>query len=465
MTWQTWSDVQPYPQDAWSGEIPPIPSFAAVANLPVWLVPPNWDNSVTETYQFLTDILDNPIGAEQRNAKRLAPRRMLEAEYLVYDEYRVAMDLSLQRAHESDWLLPMWHEGLNLVESLRPASTTMNVGVGAWPDVMPGTMMLILGNYLTDFELVRIGGYEGNIPGPWTISPNARSWPAGTRVFPLKVARLDTDPQITRTTSTISRAQLRFRLMEPTVVPPAILQNSLNVFEVMAIPPNEREDQTNGYTYLLDKLDQQVALPFEYTTARYGRASLQFRYTLYGVADYYAMLMFLHGVRGSRHPFYVPSWNEDFVLQKPLMRVDGAICVKKCGYTQYGFDQGTSTYIAIFFVGKPPVYRRVIASRAEESVEWLTLDSTLDKDYQIEEIRKICLLVLVRLDQDQIEIEHITDVNGVADVVLTFKETFENRNQQAASNDGPWPIRDVAEWPQPDRLWDTNLMPAMFPNP
>ena len=92
-----------------------------MTDLPVWSFAPNWANEVLERWEWFTDILSAETGPEQTAALRYAPRRSIEARYLLTGNEQARARLALQRAGSSRWLVPLWFHRARLTAAASPA--------------------------------------------------------------------------------------------------------------------------------------------------------------------------------------------------------------------------------------------------------------------------------------------------------------------------------------------------------
>jgi hypothetical protein len=78
-------------------------------------------------------------------------------------------------------------------------------------------------------------------------------------------------------------------------------------------------------------------------------------------------------------------------------------------------------------------YRRIIESAVDSSGrETLLLDAPLPVQVGLDDVLRICFMSLMRLDQDSIEIDHLTDTEGVSEVQVVFRAAPDLRVPQSA---------------------------------
>lgn len=183
----------------------------AIPNHPVWPFEPNWQQSVTETLEWLTRVLSSPSGSEQRAAIRPFPRRLIEFAMLLDGSGRTLFDNMLGRYGASKWLFPVWQE-CHLLDAARPAgATTLPLDGLLNTQLKVGKPAFIVGDDPFVFEVVEVVSLSA---AQATVTATSRVWPAGTRVYPMMVARLTDQPSPEKQTDDTVTAQVRFQRAE-----------------------------------------------------------------------------------------------------------------------------------------------------------------------------------------------------------------------------------------------------------
>ncbi|HET7552200.1 MAG TPA: hypothetical protein VFK04_12990 [Gemmatimonadaceae bacterium] len=184
---------------------PPIP--LPVGGPLVWSIAPDWSDGVTERIRFLTDVQETSGERELRVAVRTIPDRRLTLRHLTLDASRSARLEALLAAGQLGYWLPWWPDAVRL-------SAPVAAAAGSVPMDTAGRYMdddrLLLWRDDDAWELVDVNGITA---GAYTLAGGqpAATWPAGTWAIPLRRAGVDADPDLTRETSRIVRAEISFR--------------------------------------------------------------------------------------------------------------------------------------------------------------------------------------------------------------------------------------------------------------
>lgn len=89
-------------------------SSSFVEYLPVWSIPPNWQDGIGETLEWRTSVQASARGAEQRRGMRLSPRRSFEVTFTPRGPIRTLFDLFIMRAGGSEIYFPVWPDVCHL---------------------------------------------------------------------------------------------------------------------------------------------------------------------------------------------------------------------------------------------------------------------------------------------------------------------------------------------------------------
>lgn len=260
-----------------------------------WTFAPNWTAPVVEQLQWLTDVLASPRGGEQRRSLRIAPRRRLQAQVLAEGAERALLDLALAGWGRRVWAVPVWPDvqllGAALpVGSLRIDCTTTDF------DFRANGLVLLRGENAFDTEAVEILALDAN--GLDLKRATQSSWPAGTRLYPVRSARLAELPQTIRRTDRLMQTEVRFDLAEPADWPAALPLVLYRGRPVLDHRPDESTNLTHGYERLIQELDPGPSLPAVTDTAGSGFVLHQHRWLLAGRAERSAWRALMYGLRG-----------------------------------------------------------------------------------------------------------------------------------------------------------------------
>ncbi len=386
--------------------------------LPVWSFEPNWEGGNLETLEWMTDILRSPTGAEQRRSLRPFPRRTFEFSIALQGADRAFFNNLIFAHGAHDWYLPMWHDAHSLDADVPFENFFLPCSTAAG-NFEVGELLLVTQGDSRKYDLVEVLSLSSE--GINVFEPVDNAWQAGTQIYPVRLARLTEQPTPRRESNSTITSQIRFRLAE--VSKGAATFDGLDIYRdayVLSIPPDDRETLDTGYERILEELDNLTAIPIIYDSAALAFPVQKHSWTLNGRAEHKSFISLIYALRGKAQPIWLPTYFEDFNLADDVAVGDTFLRVKNVGYTATGGPRESRRDIAIELLDGTRIYRRIIASSVVGDEEVLAVDSPLPA-FAISMVARISLMALSRLNQDQIEINHLTDVEGVSRVVATFR--------------------------------------------
>ena len=387
--------------------------------LPLWTFPPNWGSSFKETLDWLTDVLQSPSGAEQRRALRLAPRRSFSFEVLVSRAERTRFDLWAHVLGAQPLALPIWTDAQYLGAPVAAGSSAIVASTAGY-DFAAGGLAALASDELSAWAQVEVDQVSAG--GLTLASPILHSWPASTRLLPVRKAMLKPLPEPVRLTDELARASVSFELLEPSSWPAQLPTTLYRGKPVLESRPDESNDLTLGYERLTQSLDNQVGIPRITDTSGYGFVLQQHAWALWGRDEHTAFRSLLYGLRGRQAAIWVPTHAADLVAAGQVQGL--TLQVQPCGYADIvntGKARMGRQDIRIELVTGEALHRRITAAATEGTLEALALDQALPAGITASAITRISFMALCRLAEDSAEITHHTDADGLAKATLKFR--------------------------------------------
>lgn len=406
-----------------------------LANLPVWSFEPNWESSVTETLAWLTDVMISPTGAEQRRTMRYAPQRTFAFSTALCGEERGLFDNMLLTYGAGNWYLPIWHDATVSASG----STSTMIPCQPPQSLVVGTHIFVGGTTTYDFQITEITAVTSS---GITVSPAlTRVVPSGTIIHPMTIGRLVEQPQATAMTDDVSVAEIQFLVVIPTNIDPsthyylsdfnltAMLDSDAGVidindqyegFRVLSFEPDWTDGIERGQQRIYDTFDPPVGVPLRNDTAHRPFPTQRYKWVLEGRSNHGIFYGLLQSLRGRAVPVWVPTWMNDFKL---ILAPSGfTITVARCGFTLSGGPNYEREHIMVEKTDGTRFYARVVNSAVDSSGnEVLLLNVALPSNISPENVLRISFMSLMRLDHDSIEIEHMTDMDGMSEAQVTFR--------------------------------------------
>lgn len=384
----------------------------------VWPVPPDWGTSVRESLAWSTDILQaSATGSTQHRGLRESPRRGFAFDVVAEGQERRVADALLADRGGRAWLLPIWPDVQTLPVAVASADEAITCRTAGFDFADGGQALLWRG--VNQWRVVAIDSVESE--GLALSAAVGGNWAAGTRLYPLRRARLEARSAIVAVTDTLDRPRVSFALSEPCDWPATLPATTYLGHPVLDTWPDFGSDGEVQYDRLLETQDNGTAAPFVADVAGVSLRGWRATWELWGRGQQAAFRGLLYGLHGRRVPIWVPTWQQDLRLAAPMGSATTAMSVEWAGYTLFGRQQPNRRDIAIELGNGTVLYRRITASVEAGSTETLTLSSALGVAITPAQVRRISFLCLCTLASDQIDIEHFTDSDGRARAITPFQ--------------------------------------------
>lgn len=429
--------------------------------LPVLTLLPNWKNGVTERLSWLTDVLTSESGAEQRRALRRDPRRTFEVTFLRKGPARAMLDSFFVGMGQDEFLLPLWHEAIKLIDGLDEASPGVDFisGMGSEREWTAGDLVLVNNGDPNHYDILVVGSV--NEDGFTWQTPPSRGWPIGTKVYPLREARVDESAPMDNLTSDVGQAQVRFVLSQPMRVA-ADWSASINGVPLFPFVPNRVQAIKGEYRRDVNVLDNMTG-PMRYTDiSEHTAVTYNLSLTLYGRANVMRFRHFLAAAYGRARNFLLPTFSNDLVPTEPIIGGSAVLTVRPMGVGLYFRGaQSARRAIVMYFNGQslPGLYRGIIGIEkqyvdgeglavAHETDVWydrIMLEAALPV-LERSAIDRISFIAESRFDMDSFEIHHPTNSSAAVETAVAVRQL---RNRRFRDNAYPPSPEFPPPWLQP----------------
>jgi hypothetical protein len=298
----------------------------------------NWTDDIIERLNWLTNVISHRDGSEQRRQVRRYPRRVLEYSVLPSSPLlQTRLDNFLWAASDEAMIVPIWSDAQRLSTAATSGTATVTVSTVTYDYDTNGYVMLWASP--TSYEVVAIDTVAS---GELTLAENLVStWPVGTVVLPARLGRLTQSMAGNQIAHNLRPYKLIFEIDEGsfstnriTTLSPTQYR-SCDTFEFSTVPTSTEASDDLDFAYehtygVIDAATGAVALD---TGAR------DTPYLLVPYAQKFSSrtqvsewLGFLELRQGRRVPFWMPSWEKDFVPVSLLNSLTGYINYTANGY-------------------------------------------------------------------------------------------------------------------------------------
>lgn len=387
-----------------------------MANYFLWQAEPNWTDSVTETLEWKTDVLQSYSGAEQRIARRLSPRRTFEFSILIDGNARSRFENRLAYAGANTWYLPIYSD-ITFLDKDITAGTTVLQCETVGRDFVIGNKILIKTeiNNINKSALLEVAAI--NDDSITLVNPVAVDFSAGTLIYPVRLAVLTDMPELTRHNDDLLSSQIRFRVTEHNAYSNDVsFLDTYRDFPVLSVQPDWSESLKGKYERFLLELDNNLGIPHRIDTANLPFFVQEFRWFLTERKEQMQLRQLFYYLNGRQKNIWVSSQSSDFNVINVNNRV---LDVENVGFSEIGL-MPVRKDLAITLADGSTLYRRIVyAAVLSDDVERLLLDEAIDANTA--DIVLISFLTLCRLDSDSITWQHVTDADGLANITCSFR--------------------------------------------
>lgn len=383
---------------------------------------PNWSAPVTESLEWMTDVIRSYDGREQRRSLRTKARRGLSYRLSVSRQESARLENLLWGWQNRTFAVPVWTDKPRLTTNQLQGDTFLPLPTSAYSFTPNGLAAIYFDD--TDYEVLEVDAVAPN--GITLKRPIERNWSKGTIVYPCLLGQLPNAVSTTRLTSNTFAAAVSFDF-SPVTTDPFTPEGGADVSydgrEVITKQPNWIRPLDNTFDYRFDTLDRRTGAIEWDTTEDFPRIRRQYSWLLKNRDEIRKFRSMLGRLQGQRNSLYVPTWHDDFMCNEPVGASDVAINVVNNGFRQLvGIDPARDR-IMIRLKNGQIFYRQLIGLSMTTSGTLLTMNSALGVSVTPNDIHTIHLLVRSRLETDRIEISWRS--NEVAVVETTFTSVLE----------------------------------------
>jgi hypothetical protein len=387
-----------------------------IGQLQVWPFKPNRTTPITETLDWLTDVIVAYRGDEQRIGLRAKPRRSFEYASRTSGSNSQRLGNILWGWQSKPFALPIWNNRGELSSSESVGSSVLDV-ITSNLGFSDGGFALIFSTP-SSYELVQINGVTTTELS--LVSPTTAAWSAGSHIYPVDVARLPLavqSRQITSVTTEITSVFTCDSVVTNSNLPVVAPSLTYGGYEVVLKKQNWAQPIDTNHEFNFAEIDYQTGATARFDQYDTPKITKRYQWLLRNSQDQFDFRALITRLSGRLKAVYMPTWLGDFSLYSTELSTATSIKVKSNEFQQMvGVDPALDT-IAIIVDGVP-VIKTINAVTLGSSFTTLGLTTTIGVDLTQENVSMISLIRLCRLTADRVTINHLT--SEVATVELNF---------------------------------------------
>lgn len=352
---------------------------------------------MTESLEWMTDIIEAHDGTEQRIRVRQEPRQSFDAVISLdsqVDLSRLRVGLSAWQHQEWGW--PCWHESVPLAAELPPASASISIDTTTAEFRDGGLAIIYSGS--ADYEVVEVDNVADD---ELSLSePTAVSHPAGAAVMPLRMARMSRQARRDDYAVEASRISVTMQITDNAELTTEASATQYLGYDVLSDPllmPGET--MPRQIERPIDVLDPGPGAWAQFARTGYPLISTGHRWQLKAREQAWAFRRWLHRRAGRLHPVWIPSRTHDLTLAARPTAVATTLQIRDVNYRNVGLSVPGMTHIAAFSANGAFVCRRIAdAAAGSAGRENLTIDAALG----FTDVARVSFLCLHRLAADRV---------------------------------------------------------------
>lgn len=363
---------------------------------------------LSESLEWMTDIIEAHDGTEQRIQIRQAPRQSFETSVLVDDAVQLsALRVAIAAWQHRLWGWPCWHEAKRLGVTLAAASSSIGIDT-TMADFRAGGMAIIYTSPAL-YEVVEVASISADslILAEATAIQHA----VGASVMPLRLARMAGQARRDDYSFDGTRYSVTMQMTENQELATEAAAMQYLGYDVLSDPlvmPGETMPrQVDRPADILDPGTGAWAIA---TRTDYPLITTDHKWRLRTMAQAWAFRRWLHRRAGMLNPAWIPSRTHDLTLAVQPTAVVTTLQINDVNYRNVGLNRPGMTHIAAFSASGAFVCRQITnAVAGSAGRENLTINAALG----FTPVSRISFLCLHRFAADRISLTW--DRVGVAD--------------------------------------------------
>ena len=278
---------------------------------------PNWRNGVTETREYLTNIMTAYDQTEQRAALRDKPRNTMAYTLLLHGADASRFDWLLTAAQAQVLLMPYWPMPFRLAADAANGALALQLDGDLPPWVVAGEQLVMVygGRSSVPVTVQSVAGKTVNLVAPGL--PGA--WPKGAMVYPTWQVRAQDSLAFKRHTPTVSEASISLSRQisgAAAPVPASVADMTYDSLEVLTRDINWRDGQDVTMDWMTDLMDGQRGRTSYEVLSKAQQRTSSGSVLLDNLAKANWWQAFYDRHKGRRGVFYAPTRSRDLPLVK-----------------------------------------------------------------------------------------------------------------------------------------------------
>lgn len=376
---------------------------------------------ITETLDFLTNVIQARDGSEQRISPRKCPRQAFNFTLKLDGAQRRYFHSLLFGFQSGTFGVPVWFESKQLAVAATTGMFTIQVDT-RWADFRVDGLAMVW----TDDDTFDAQEIESMTDSSITFSSALlNNHAVGAMVMPLRLAVTQSTVGVNRHPMNLDEVVIKFQITDNDVDLADASAFDVHNGLVMLDGPNAMEgtigDNLEHRLSRMDNLTGSVRQSSDWAGSHYNSTK---QFECRTAAEVWAVRRLAHALRGSHVSFYLPTFYPDMVVTQSLTIGSLEMDIENIGYTSLVRNLEPNTSIWILLTNGSVLTRQVVSSVViDTATERLTVDAEWAATITAASIQCISFLRLCRIADDRVTFLHSRPGDASVQMVVTAVQT------------------------------------------
>nr|DAT00678.1 MAG TPA: hypothetical protein [Caudoviricetes sp.] len=406
-------------------DAPPLTIRITGSRVLLWNIPPNWKNSVRETFMYKTDVITSYNKKEQRRSLITQPRRGIGYDTALSKRLLMSIRNTLYGWHNRPYLMPLWWQVLTLKKSCSRGEAILNVSDLSGISNIQEFAQLVMWKNAFETELVTVKSVSGNTIT--LLTPLENNYSAGVEIYPVTDAMLDSNLTIQNLTSEVATSGISASLLGASAPLGSLQKDSqkivmFNGIEVLSERPNWQSSTEDAYDSDVEIVNFGYGgvVYFDRGTPTLLTRTATFLSKTRQQTEWWRR--FIHRQRGQLKSFFVPTNTKDVTLAKDAGNGAKEFLMDDYYLSSIVNNSKERKILGIRIYGKDYFFT-IEKIEVLDGLARVVVKEEIPIFMPKKDVTFINFLQRMRFASDEVEIEHIT--SEVAQLTLKFKQVKE----------------------------------------
>lgn len=356
---------------------------------------------LSETLEWLTDVITSADGSEQRICLREAPRQGFIFSILALDESTQSkLDAALFGWQKKIWGVPIWECMTEHTADITAGD--LSISLDTTNKLFEDGGIAVIWQSADNYEVIKINTVSAS-----SITLNSaviNNFTGSKLIIPVKTANIIAKSKSKHNSKDVSWTEIQFLARNNSFLSgysAATTYKSIPVLTEASYVEGTQDREFDSVIHITDfgTGDIDVISDREYNLNTQRQVFIN-----EGRANCYSFRKFLHWLKGRQNIVWIPSFREDMRLASTIGSSDSTITIENIGYVKHYLGNPVKNHIMIRKADGTQYYREITGAVAGSgNNEVLTIDSALGEELQPTDV-VISFMARHRLNSDALEI-------------------------------------------------------------